>query len=670
MLKKISLTLGVFFLAFFISTTTAVASLSNATVEVSPQRTGEPVQFVIGFNVGSSGALEGGRDEIIFYFPEGMVLPDTLRDNFRENSIVVNGYSVDPRSLYCYGERLIITLPPEVNVRDNSYVSIIISSAVGIELPRKAGSHCLEIETSRERRVRTNHFTVEGSKISNLEITVTPSAVDKFAEYDLSFRTSFRGKLIPEADYIYLEFPADVYLPRSIVGEDVEVNGEKVPPRGVTIEEDSNTLKIVVPAGTRIDDRTDVKVKIDSRAGIRNPRKAGNYRLKVYTSADTVSTWENYNIGMSINAPAVFVTPNGADEKAQYMVGFTTSERGALKSGQDYIYINFPSDTYIPDHIYTRHVTVNGYDAHYVETFPKNDYLRIKIPYGARIIAETYVNIIIKKEAGIRNPDVAGDYRLAVSTTADEEEVKSKEYTIVRETQEPSREEKEAKHIVLSTYRPRENTSLRLSFREGELGDLRAGDKINMIFPVAYEISGKLASRYVTLNGQEVEDLELIGQTLVFTVPYGVDLGAKEYTEIRVGSEIGLKNPAKEDAYSILLCSSREYAEFLNYTVEIKSTGATDNKEKISLELSNKEAGKEARYFIYFVNQTGEVLAKGDKISLHFPTGALVPSNISRSYFKINGEIPDKVEVAGNKITLTLSERQEIKKNASATIFI
>ena len=30
-------------------------------------------------------------------------------------------------------------------------------------------------------------------------------------------------------------------------------------------------------------------IRIDSRAGIRNPRKSGTYNLGVYTSADTVS---------------------------------------------------------------------------------------------------------------------------------------------------------------------------------------------------------------------------------------------------------------------------------------------------------------------------------------------------------------------------------------------
>ncbi|MGI6587889.1 MAG: hypothetical protein ACOX2N_03720 [Peptococcia bacterium] len=253
MLKKISLILSIFFLAFFLSPTTAVASLNNATVEISPKKTGVPVQYTIGFYVSSSGELEGGRDEIIVYFPEGTVLPDSLQDNLDVDSILVNGVSVDSRSLYADETRLIITLPSAVNVRANGYVGIIISPTAGIELSRKAGSHYLEIETSRDQKVRTNTFTVEGSKISQLAITATPSAADKFAEYEFSFCTSFRGELLPEKDEIYIEFDREIYLPRSIASGDIEIDGIKAVAGGVKVNNETNTLQITVPPEARID---------------------------------------------------------------------------------------------------------------------------------------------------------------------------------------------------------------------------------------------------------------------------------------------------------------------------------------------------------------------------------------------------------------------------------
>ncbi len=111
--------------------------------------------------------------------------------------------AVEPRSLYFSERRLIITLPSQVQVRANDYVGIVISPAVGIELPRKAGSHYLEVETSRERRVKTNSFTIKGSQVSRLEVMLSPAAVDQFAELEISFRTGSQGRLVPEADFIF-----------------------------------------------------------------------------------------------------------------------------------------------------------------------------------------------------------------------------------------------------------------------------------------------------------------------------------------------------------------------------------------------------------------------------------------------------------------------------------
>ena len=47
-------------------------------------------------------------------------------------------------------------------------------------------------------------------------------------------------------------------------------------------------------------------------------------------------------MGLSITTPVVFVNPNGAREKGQYTIGFTTSREGALAARDDRIYLEFP----------------------------------------------------------------------------------------------------------------------------------------------------------------------------------------------------------------------------------------------------------------------------------------------------------------------------------------
>ncbi|MGI6587888.1 MAG: hypothetical protein ACOX2N_03715 [Peptococcia bacterium] len=411
-------------------------------------------------------------------------------------------------------------------------------------------------------------------------------------------------------------------------------------------------------------------VKIDSRAGIRNPRRAGIYRIKVYTSADTVSAWEDYRVGLAIITPVVFISPDTVGEKSQYTIGFTTSTQGALRPGKDYIYLDFPSETYIPANILTKHVTINGQNAFDVETFPRRNAITLTVPYGVQINDDSYVNIVFKNEAGIRNPDIPDEYQIAVSTTADKNEVKSKQYTVTKPSSTSSSRESDKPDIFLSTYRPEETTNMQITFKEGTLGDLRGDDKINLIFPVAYKIRGQLDPQYVTVNGREVEKLELIGQTLVLTVPYGVDLSAQELTEIKIDSQVGITNPDREGDYSLLLCSSLKYDQLFNYTVKISSTAIGNTGEKPSVELSSRKPGESSSYFVFFINNISGTLREGDTISLSFPTGTLVPQSLSRSFVKVNGKVPDRVRVAGNKVTLYLPEDLRIKENASITVLI
>jgi hypothetical protein len=72
-----------------------------------------------------------------------------------------------------------------------------------------------------------------------------------------------------------------------------------------------------------------------------------------------------------------------------------------------------------PDNILTKNVTINGQNAFDVETFPRRNSITLTVPYGVQINDDTYVNIVFKNEAGIRNPDIADDYQIEVSTTAD-----------------------------------------------------------------------------------------------------------------------------------------------------------------------------------------------------------------------------------------------------------
>ena len=205
---------------------------------------------------------------------------------------------------------------------------------------------------------------------------------------------------------------------------------------------------------------------------------------------------------------------------------------------------------------------------------------------------------------------------------------------------------------------------MKIVFKEGALGDLKAGDKLHVIFPVAYEISGVPRLDEVQINGEKPKELELVGQSLVITLP-DIEFRTYDLTEIKINA--GIQNPTAEGDYNLLLCSSLNNSPLYNQIIKIRETVVGEGEELPWVELTAKESGEKAGYIIFFEHTAGDLVA-GDTISLTFPTGTVVPVNLSRSWIKINGEIPEKVNVVGNKLVLTLPE--ELKIEGSVTILI
>lgn len=566
----------------------AEASVRNASVALSTDRAGAVAQYTIGFYVSGSGALTGGRDEVTILFPDGTEIPEDLADELAANTIVVNGYSVEARDLYVKDNQLIITLPAEADVRGYGYVGIIIGEGAGIQLPRKAGTYTMEIETTRDSDGTTNSFTVDGTSITSLDLTVSPAAIDEYAAYEFSFKTSSQGALKPSVDYLYIEFPEEVVLPRSIDGEDIQINGKEVASDGVTIDADTNTLEILIPRRTDIGTRDTVEVVIDSGAGIRNPRKAGTYTVNVYTSADSESADEDFTVGLSINTPVVFISPSEAEQRSQYTIGFTTSATGALEAGKDTITVYFPEDTSIPSSINTSYVKVNGTKAKAVECSRSNETITVTVPTGITIGDNTYVSIVFALDAGIRNPEDAGNYQLEVCTSADDSKVKSRSYTVTgtdpdEDTDEEDEDDEDSNAdndddftVELSNYGLGQAVSILFSYENGTFGELKRGDKLYLIFAADFTLPNTVTAQHVAVNGLKADAVERSGQAIVVTIPGGVDLVDDERTVITILQDAGVKNPGKEGVHSLFAYSSVKPSIIEDFKVTI-GTGSSNN---------------------------------------------------------------------------------------------
>lgn len=636
----------------------AAENVRNVNVTFNPKTAGAVSQYNIGFSVSSSGALQGGRDEITLIFPEGTSIPERIDSS----EIYINGYAVDDRYIYVDDNKLVLTLPSRVDVPDNGYVGIIIPQSVGIKNPNRGGNFTLDVYTSRDRDIASSNFyNIDGYGISSLDVTVSPAAVDEYAEFEISFRTSSEGALKANDDYIYIEFPEEMDLPRSIAGSNIKVDGKNPSSGGVTV--DGQILSIRVPSDTRIGDRDTVKVNISSEARIRNPRQTGSYYIKVYTSKDVLAQSEKYTVGLAITSPIVLTSPDNAGQVSQYSIGFTTSTQGALDSG-DYIYITFPSGTYVPSSISRSYITVNGYEAGSVSCSRSERKITVKVPSGANIPANSYVGIVIRSQAGVKNPGDAGAYQLMVSTSEDGSAVKSKEYRITGgEVSRPS--------VSLSTQKISEYPEINIEFKISSAGNLIGSeDTITLIFPEDFVLPSSIDPDDITVNDEKIEDYDLEDDRLTITVPEELNLDSGDRVKIRIKSDARIRNPKDEGEYTIGIYTSKDPIEVRSKEFEIAERPSVSN-ESPKVSISNKQAGQPSQYLVSFFTKSSG-LDENDSIRISFPTGTTIPASITGKNILVNGTsvAEEDVQVIGYSIQFKVPEEENIRDNEKVVIII
>ena len=126
-----------------------------------------------------------------------------------------------------------------------------------------------------------------------------------------------------------------------------------------------------------------------------------------------------------IPQPTVTVNPDTAGVLAQYRIAFIV--QSALTVNLDTITITFPPPTTVPASIMRSAITVNG-NALPVDPVVTGQSVTMIAP--ADIPALGQCTVVIAQIAGIRNPEVAGDYTLDVSTSQEPEAQISYPYEI------------------------------------------------------------------------------------------------------------------------------------------------------------------------------------------------------------------------------------------------
>jgi hypothetical protein len=399
------------------------SQISNLNVQVAPPLKGTSAQYQLTFKTSANGPLTANTNNIYVQFPLGTGLPYTIPGSY----VTVNGIPCSG-TLSVDTINRILTIPVPLNIYGNNDVTVIISNQAAVINPSSSGSYMLTVWTTTDSTYTTsNAYNISSSFVSSITVSPNPATVGTVADYTIQFTTSSEGALTANSDTISVSFPSEMYVPNTgIQASYVSVNNQNC--SSVTASGNTLTIKTPVSVGAN----SNVKVIISKSLGIKNPSKAGTYKINVSTSKD-LSSVESQSFSITATTLSdvyIVVTPPMISENASYMVQFNTGSEGVLALN-DFIKVVFPTGSYIPQSVQSSSVSVNGSTAASVQSSPSDYSITVILPQNFFLSAGGKALVSISASAGIKNPSTSSDnYYISVSTSKEQTPVKSTIYSI------------------------------------------------------------------------------------------------------------------------------------------------------------------------------------------------------------------------------------------------
>lgn len=524
------------------------SAVSNVFVTVNPLNAGSTADYWIQF---TPGITLPQNNYIFVEFPANSTIPSSIQSSL----ITVNGVPSSSVTLVS-GKKIQIRTPVQLVAGYNCAVSI--PSTVGIVNPPTAGTYAIYVSTTQETtQVISNYYTLVGSNISSLYVSVSPDSAGTAANYTIQFVTGPSGALTATTDWIKIEFPSGTTVPTGTSAGYITINGRSCTNRYVS----GTTLTVYIPSTLTIPNSSWVYVTISDSFGIVNPTTIGSYyTLKVSTSKDTIPATSNtYAItGTSVSNFTVSADPTTQNSTAAYTLNFRTSPTGALsRSASDKIYIQFPTEFTVPTSISGSYVTVNGTPCT-TNISVSSDKLTITTPVD--ISNSTNVTVVIAQAANIKNPSSSGTYSFSLSTTKDVVPV-SVNLQIVKSTI--------TKPVVqLTGYAINEVIGVTVTFQTGSGGALTMNsDKISIVFPAGFVLPSTISNQYVKVNNYNATSVTKSGQRIDITT--SINILANTTVTFVIDKAANIKNPGSQGDYKLSVYTSKETTQLDSDTFKI-----------------------------------------------------------------------------------------------------
>jgi len=258
----------------------------------------------------------------------------------------------------------------------------------------------------------------------------------------------------------------------------------------------------------------------------------------------------------------VNASPSDRNAYGEYKISFTLGKD--LKTGYDYIYIQFPQESTIPcTSCAYSHCSdcfkingVNAAGAGPVEGLKNSMYLRL----STILTAGSKVEVVISQSAAFQNPSVPGKYALKVWTSQEPEKMISNEFEITSTKIENLK-------INADPEFTNAKSKINITFKTGRLGNIQNGKYIYITFPEEFTLPQTVKKEFITVNTEIPTEVKISGKTISLKIPSSI-ANYRDVT-INIYSSFGVINPPKKGTYIFAVWTDSE-TEPVTATVEIK----------------------------------------------------------------------------------------------------
>ncbi|MHB1786905.1 MAG: hypothetical protein ACYCS7_12300 [Acidimicrobiales bacterium] len=503
-----------------------------------------------------------------------------------------------------------------------------------------------------------------GTSVNSVQAVVTPNTAGALAHYTVGFITSSSGGF-PAGGTITLTAPSGTGFPAAASSYTVDGAGVS----SVSVSGGGNEVSITSPVA--VGNSTGVSVSVLS---VTNPAP-GTDTLAVATSSDPGgSSSRAYPIESTTSAQSAVANvtaqaslTNAGAALSTYTVGFDTSATGGLLAGATITLTGPGNMIFSGDPL---EYSINGAAPLSAQASANPSTVTLTLGTGGPG-ASAPVTVIAKNA---NNVTAAGDFTLAVHTSADADPAASTIYTLFADPSAVS-----SVTVGVNPAGAGQAATYKIGFDTSPQGALNPGGSIQVSAPGGTVFPGA-ASAY-SVNGQAVGSVTVSGANggtanqVVVTLAHA--LAASSAVTL---SASGVTNPPAGVNYALIMSTSADTASVSSgpYTITGGPPGAVIN---VTANLYPAVAGRQASYAVGFDTSSAGALAgppsgaasgasptTGGTITIQAPAGTSFQTPTTD--YKINGWVPSAVSLGSNgtSVTLTLALGQSIGDSTGVTV--